>query len=143
MKSFISHICLATLVLIYSCKNRRINEDAAFQTREIHENIAFQFDKVNVDGVEYLILEKDNNNPHEGFGFMAFRANKLMEKQDTVIALLKTIKDIEASTYQIISRKSKEEVTSEVDSIFSSYLKAESSDLKSLEQSNLQSELKD
>ncbi len=34
-----------------------------------------QFQTIVVEGCEYLILERDRNNPHEGFGFMAHKGN--------------------------------------------------------------------
>ena len=55
--------------------------------------------KSKVDGVEYLLTERDNNNPHEGFGFMAFRANDLMEKQDTIISYLKAMQHFQNMMY--------------------------------------------
>ena len=85
----ITALGLSLLFSLQSCENRDLNEGEAFKPREIHEKITFHFDRITVDGIEYLILEKDNNNPHEGFGFMAFRANKLMEKQDTLLAYLR------------------------------------------------------
>ena len=34
-----------------------------------------KFQTIVIDGCEYLILERDRNNPHEGFGFMAHKGN--------------------------------------------------------------------
>lgn len=132
----ITGICLLFLI---SCKNRDINEGEVFKPREIHENIVFHFDMIEVDGIEYLILEKDNNNPHEGFGFMAFRANKLMEKQDTVIAYLKTISEIQTRIYSSLTKKSEEAGIAEVNQLLKKYLKQES-ELQELEQTQFQSE---
>ena len=128
-----------SFILLTACQNRDINEGEEFKPREIHENIQFHFDKIQVDGVEYLILEKDNNNPHEGFGFMAFRANILLEKQDTVIAYLQTIKELQERTYAAVSRKSLAAVKAESDSIFVDYLIKEEVELRNLEQNELQS----
>jgi len=36
---------------------------------------AKDFDIIEIDGCEYLILERDRNNPHEGFGFMSHKGN--------------------------------------------------------------------
>ena len=127
------------LVLLAGCKNRDINEGEAFQPREIHENISFHFDKVSVDGIEYLILEKDNNNPHEGFGFMAFRANKLMAKQDSVLAYLKTLTDLQVRTYAAATRRSVEDVQVEANELLEFHLGEETKELKQLESSDLQS----
>jgi len=123
-----------------SCKNRDLNEGEAFEPREIHENMAFNFDKITVDGIEYLILEKDNNNPHEGFGFMAFRANTMMEKQDTILAYLKTIRDLQIRNYAASTRKSIESVVDEADELLLFHLDEERSDLERLEKSELKSE---
>lgn len=117
---------------IQGCKNRNINEGQAFRPREIHENISFHFDKITVDGIEYLILEKDNNNPHEGFGFMAFRANRLVAKQDTLLAYIKTLTDLQAKTYAAVSDKSLEEVLSETNVMLLQYLQEEVDELNEL-----------
>lgn len=108
--------------LLVSCKNRDLNEGEAFKPKEIHENIDWHFDKITVDGVEYLILEKDNNNPHEGFGFMAFKANKLMQNQDSILAYLQTIRDMQVKTYALLSRQSEEAVKEEADQLYKGYL---------------------
>ncbi len=129
----------AALFLLKGCRNRDINEGEQFQPREIHEDIMFNFDKITVDGIEYLILEKDNNNPHEGFGFMAFRANKLMEKQDTILAYLKTIREMQARNYAINTRKTFDEAMSEADAILLYHLEEEQADFQRLEQSELRS----
>lgn len=131
-----SYILMA-LLAFSGCKNRDINEGEEFKPREIHENMVFNFDKIEVDGVEYLILEKDNNNPHEGFGFMAFRANKLMEKQDTLLALLKTIKDIQVKTYMHISNRNPEIVQQEADQLYHYYLNQEGVELEELNKNEL------
>ena len=82
---------LLLFVITYSCKNKAINEGEEFRPKEIHEKIDYHFDNISVDGVEYLILSRDNNNPHEGFGFMAFRANQMIRKQDSILAYLKAL----------------------------------------------------
>lgn len=92
-------ICAILVLFLVGCENRALHDSEEFKPREIHENIEFHFDRIEVDGVEYLVLEKDNNNPHEGFGFMAFRANKLMEKQDTTLAYLKTVLEMQELIY--------------------------------------------
>ncbi len=132
-------VVLLLVLTVVSCKNRDVNEGEAFRPREIHENIIFNFDKITVDGIEYLILEKDNNNPHEGFGFMAFRANKMMEKQDTMIAYLKTIRDLQARSYAAISNRAIDDVLKESDELLIYHLEEEQADLARLEQNNLRS----
>ena len=138
----LSVIAIITLVALYGCKNRDINEGEAFQPREIHENISFHFDKITVDGIEYLILEKDNNNPHEGFGFMAFRANKLVAKQDTILAYMKTLTELQIRTYAAASGKSVEAVTSEANELLEFHLDEEISEITKLESNNLKSDNK-
>jgi hypothetical protein len=133
-------ITLICSVCLISCENRDLNEGEAFKPREIHENIAFNFDKISVDGIEYLILEKDNNNPHEGFGFMAFRANALMEKQDTVLAYLKTISEMQHVILSELSGESVEKVEEEYMKVFLKNLKSESHELEKLEENALKSE---
>ena len=88
-------LILSFLLLLGGCKNRPLSDNEKFNPREIHQDLVFHFDKINVDGVEYLILEKDNNHPHEGFGFMAFRGNRIIEKQDSIIAYLRTVLDLQ------------------------------------------------
>ncbi|MAE83379.1 MAG: hypothetical protein CMB80_11625 [Flammeovirgaceae bacterium] len=138
----LSVIAIITLVALNGCKNRDINEGEAFQPREIHENISFHFDKITVDGIEYLILEKDNNNPHEGFGFMAFRANKLVAKQDTILAYMKTLTELQIRTYAAASGKSVEAVTSEANELLEFHLDEEISEITKLESNNLKSDNK-
>ena len=98
MKIILSVIPLI-LIIIIGCKNQSLSEDEKFATREIHENVQWHFDKIDVDGVEYLILEKDNNNPHEGFGFMSIRANNILQKQDSILAYLKSNQQMQAKLY--------------------------------------------
>jgi len=128
-----------TLVLIAACDNRSLHDADEYRPREIHDNIEMHFDRIVVDGIEYLILEKDYNNPHEGFGFMAFRANKLVEKQDTVIAYLRTISDMQVMNYQKLHGVSSSTAIALRDTLFNQYLKAESSELLELEKQRLES----
>ncbi len=93
-------LCVILLIItLIGCKNQSLSEDEKFATREIHENVQWHFDKIDVDGVEYLILEKDNNNPHEGFGFMSIRANNILQKQDSILAYLKANQQMQAKLY--------------------------------------------
>ena len=121
------------LLGIIACKNRDVNEGEQFKPREIHEDIVFHFDTITVDGIEYLILEKDNNNPHEGFGFMAFRANKLMEKQDTVLAYLRTLTDLQVEILSHLKEQPLNEVSQYATDKFNAYIEAQRSELLLLE----------
>ncbi len=89
-------VVLVAICLLSACENRAINEGEEFKPKEIHEKIDYHFDNITVDGVEYLILSRDNNNPHEGFGFMAFRANQLIQKQDSMYAYMRALGQMQA-----------------------------------------------
>ncbi len=121
------------LFVIVACENRDVNEGEQFKPREIHEDIVFHFDTITVDGIEYLILEKDNNNPHEGFGFMAFRANKLMEKQDTVLAYLRTITDLQVEILSHLKDQPVDKMSQYATDKFNAYIEAQRSELMILE----------
>ena len=111
-------ICILAAPLIFSgCKNRPINEGEAFKPKERHENITFHCDPIEVDGVDYLILERDNNNPHEGFGFMAFRANELLMKQDSLMAYLKTVNQMQSLIYAQLTDLTPEEAQALTDQL--------------------------
>jgi hypothetical protein len=132
-------IAFIIIIAFDGCKNRDINEGEQFKPREIHEDIMFSFDKITVDGIEYLILEKDNNNPHEGFGFMALRGNKLMEKTDTILAYLKTIRELQAKNYAMNSKKPVDVAIAESDAILLYHLNEQQADFERLEKSELRS----
>ncbi len=87
-------------ILGFSCQNREVNPEDSM-TREIHMNTPSHFDTIMVGGIKYLILERDRNNPHEGFGFMALSGDQLIARQDSIIAYQKTILENQA---RIISR---------------------------------------
>lgn len=124
-------ITFVIVTLFSACKNRDLNEGEAFKPKEIHENIDWHFDKITVDGVDYLILEKDNNNPHEGFGFMAFKANKLMQNQDSILAYLQTIRDMQIKTYALLSKQNEQAVKESVDELYKEYLEKKEDELQS------------
>ncbi len=126
--------------LLFSCENHDLNEGMAFRPREIHESGDYHFDMINVDGIEYLILEKDNNNPHEGFGFMAFRGNKLMEKQDSIIAYMRTVADVQNQILAKVSKTPLAEVEANTKLLFAKYLGTEEVELEKLERKDLKSE---
>ncbi len=118
-----SYLYLAVLVAVFGCKNRPINEGEDFRPKEIHENIDYHFDKIRVDGVEYLILSRDNNNPHEGFGFMAFRANQLIQKQDSAMAYLQTMAQLQKEMYAQQFNIPMEQVDQYTNGLFQKYLR--------------------
>jgi hypothetical protein len=139
--SAFSGLLMLFLACLSSCENRPLHDNASVSPREIHEDIKFHFDEIEVDGVQYLILEKDNNNPHEGFGFMAFRANVLMEKQDTLIAYMKTITDLNTRIYAKLYGTSLEESQQITQDIFDQYLQAEQAEIDKLEEEKLSSDM--
>ena len=139
LATLLTHFVLIAVLLITvaGCENKPINE--GFRAKEIHEKIDFHFDRVVVDGVEYLILERDTNNPHEGFGFMALRANSLLRKQDSILAYVQTIADLEMRTYAHVLNISEDEARLIRDDIFQSYLDKSMGDMKELEKESLMS----
>ena len=131
-------IPLLLLVIFFSCKNRDLNEGEEFRPREVHDSFNnITFSKVEVDGIEYLMLERDNNNPHEGFGFMAFRANKMVEKQDSLLAHIKTQGEIQSKMYAQLFGISNAESDSVYDVLFKTYLNEGQSELRFLEEEGL------
>ena len=56
----ILYIILLVFIISAGCENQSLSEDEKFATREIHENVQWHFDKIEVDGAEYLILETEN-----------------------------------------------------------------------------------
>jgi len=126
------------LPFFLSCKNRDINEGEEFRPRPVQDNFDdSHFTKVTVDGVEYIMMERDNNNPHEGFGFMAFRANKLLEKQDSVFAYLKAMQTFQNKIYARMYNVSEEEAQNEFEQRFEEFLFMEIDEFKSLEKEDL------
>ena len=133
----LSYLLFIPLILV-SCKNRDLNEGEEFRPRVLEDSFDdSHFTRVTVDGVEYLMLERDNNNPHEGFGFMAFRANTLLEKEDTVIAYLKSISDLQVQYFATLSRKSEQDVRDDFNMLFKKHLKEKQVELDHLELDSL------
>lgn len=128
------------LLLFWSCENRPLSDNSEMRPREIHEDIEFHFDEIMVDGVEYLILEKDNNNPHEGFGFMAFRGNKLLQKQDTILAYMRTITQTQTLIYAKLYNVPLAKAQEEIDKLYQNNLLIELDEIYSLERTKLSSE---
>ncbi len=117
---------LLLVFLISSCENRDINEGEEFRPREVNENFQeFHFNRIVYDGVEYLITERDNNNPHEGFGFMAFSGNRIIAEQDSLMAHLKAIGDMQAKIYARLYGISDGAGDSLYQAIFNYYLQQE------------------
>ncbi|NQZ75787.1 MAG: hypothetical protein HRT61_06695 [Ekhidna sp.] len=129
-------ICIAALIL--SCENTDINEGEEFRPRAVNDSFEdTHFTKITVDGVEYLLTERDNNNPHEGFGFMAFRANDLMKKQDTIISYLKAMQHFQNLMYSRMYKISTEEGQREFDAKLDEFLLLEQEELKQLQREDL------
>lgn len=117
-------IILSAILVMSACENRDVNHSDGPNFSEIHEDIQYHFDQVEIEGHEYFILERDRNNPHEGFGFMAMKANKTMTNQDSIKAYLKTLIDLQT---QIIAEKngtSVEEAEVQVEALFKYYLQS-------------------
>ncbi len=132
----ISIIALA----LAACQNHDINEGEQFRLRAVKDNFDnVEFAKVTVDGVEYLMMERDNNNPHEGFGFMAFRANKVIEKQDSIISFLKAMQFYQNRMYARMYNLSEEEAQIEFNSTFQEFLSLERKELEDLRREDLNS----
>ncbi len=128
----------ASILLLVSCKNRDLNEGEEFRPRVIEDNFKdSHFTRVKVDGVEYLMLERDNNNPHEGFGFMALRGNVMLEKQDTLLAYIKTVSDFQVKILAATTSKTETQVQAEFDELFKKHLNEEQQELDQLEQDSL------
>ena len=132
-------IILLCVILSAGCSNHDINEGEEFRLRAVRDSFdKVEFAKVTVDGVEYLMMERDNNNPHEGFGFMAFRANKLIEKQDSIISYLKAMQFYQNRMYARMFNISEEEAQIQYEQTFQGFLKLER-ELDDLEKEDLRS----
>lgn len=141
MKTILS-VILLVLIISSGCENQSLSEDEKFSTREIHENVQWHFDKIEVDGAEYLILEKDNNNPHEGFGFMSIRANTLLQKQDSILAYLKANQQMQAKIYAVLNGISEEDALTLNDRLYHRALMRQSQELQKLSEQNHASKLR-
>jgi len=140
MKTILS-VILLVLIISSGCENQSLSEDEKFSTREIHENVQWHFDKIEVDGAEYLILEKDNNNPHEGFGFMSIRANTLLQKQDSILAYLRANQKMQAKIYAALNGISEEDALAINDRLYNQSLMSQSQELQDLSEQNHASKL--
>ena len=129
---------ILVLLVAFGCSNRDINEGEEFRPRAVQDSFDdSHFTKVTVDGVEYLMMERDNNNPHEGFGFMAFRANKVLEKQDSIISYLKAMQVYQNKMYARMFNLSEEEAQNQFDKTFEEFLLLEIDELLELEKQEL------
>lgn len=115
--------CLLTF--LYSCENREVNQDEGPNFSEIHEEIEYHFDEVDINGLQYLILERDRNNPHEGFGFMALKGEQIRSNQDSIKAYLKTMLDLQNQILSKLNNRSIEEVNQNTQELFIQYLPEE------------------
>lgn len=92
MKNLLLLLSICCLSVV-SCKNRDVNP-INNDTLPMHERKpikATDFDSVMINGEVYYIMERDRNNPHEGFGFMALKGKKIHEKQDSIMAYQQVI----------------------------------------------------
>lgn len=136
MKKYLSILALCSV--LYSCRNHDLNEGEQFRPRELHDNFKdSHFTLVTVDGVEYLMMERDNNNPHEGFGFMALRGNKIISKQDTSLALMRTIAEYQILIMSQMTKETPEKVRADFKDLFLMYLSEEQMELERLEMDSL------
>lgn len=119
MKKFIVSILIVGLVI--SCENREVNHEDGPNFREIHEDIQYHFDHVEIDGLDYYVLERDRNNPHEGFGFMALDGRILTAKQDSSIAYMKTILEMQVRLNAKINNISYETSDKQASELFDYY----------------------
>ena len=113
-------LCLM-FTFFFSCENKEINADEGPNFSEIHEQIQYNFDEVEINGLKYLILERDRNNPHEGFGFMALKGESNRSNQDSIKAYLKTSIALQNMILSELKRMSLEEVESNTQLLFEKY----------------------
>ncbi|MFY0626654.1 MAG: hypothetical protein JXR07_10175 [Reichenbachiella sp.] len=110
------------ILSIVACENRDVNSNDGPNFSEIHEDIHYHFDKVAIDGSEYFILERDRNNPHEGFGFMALKGTDIKNNQDSIKAYLKTLLEFQIKVSAKMNNTSVEATTEYADDLFNYYL---------------------
>ena len=114
---------LLALLILYACgPNREVSMDQGPGVREIHDSIEVHFDEVTVNGVDYLILEKDRNNPDEGFGFMALKGNLLVHHTDSAIAYLRTILEVQAKILAKLDSVSERQAMRQINGILNKNL---------------------
>ena len=107
--------CLFLMLFLQSCENRDVNP-LDLETRSMHETIESEhFDTIRVGNVEYLLMERDRNNPHEGFGFMALNGGQVLRKQDSIIAYQQLILENQIRILERLEGKPAEELQMEMD----------------------------
>lgn len=106
------------MVALWSCENRDVNHADGPNFSEIHEDIQYHFDQIDIDGHQYYILERDRNNPHEGFGFMAMKADRVIQNQDSIKAYLKTMLEVQTQILAAQRGATYEDTKVEVDNLY-------------------------
>lgn len=84
----VSYFLIMLFLVYFGCKNRDVNPVSG-DTLPMHERNPIdpaEFDTVRVGGNDYFIMERDRNNPHEGFGFMGLNPIRMTQKQDSILA---------------------------------------------------------
>lgn len=105
--------------LFFSCKNREINPYQApgdNYTDLPIDGIESHFQRIWIDEMEYFILERDRNNPHEGFGFMALKGNRIANKQDSLLVYLQVSMENQAEILALLKRTNAEVEMSDIQS---------------------------
>ena len=67
-------VLLCLLCLGTGCRNREVSSRSRTEEIQVIDRF-YHFHVIEVDGCQYLFLELDRNNPHEGFGFFSHRGN--------------------------------------------------------------------
>lgn len=125
---------LLTCLAFVACENREVNHADGPNFNIIHEEINSRFDEIQIDGNDYYILERDRNNPHEGFGFMALNGSKLIANQDSIKAYLRTMMDLQMQILANTSNTKLSEIEAQTNSKINDYLKITSQDLSAGDQ---------
>ncbi|MCV9385900.1 hypothetical protein [Reichenbachiella ulvae] len=124
MKKTIKYLLYSiVLTSLASCENRDVNHGDGPNFSEIHEDINYHFDRIVIDDVEYFILERDRNNPHEGFGFMALNGKKIRNNQDSIKAYLKTIMELQVISAAKQQGTNKAKMEQYADELYQYYFK--------------------
>lgn len=131
MRQLKTTVVIILILAIAACENRDVNSTDGPNFSEIHEDIHYHFDKVAIDGSEYFILERDRNNPHEGFGFMALKGTDLKQNQDSIKAYLKTVLELQVQLMAIMNNTSKDESSSYAEELFQFHLESSKSPIYS------------
>ncbi|MFT7032493.1 MAG: hypothetical protein ACJA2S_000993 [Cyclobacteriaceae bacterium] len=122
MSRFLIFLSVVFFLSSCACENREVNPETGPDFSEIHENMEYHFDKIKIDGNEYFILERDRNNPHEGFGFMALNGSAFSKNQDSIKAYLKTVLDVQSEILAKLNNQSKESVRNDIENMLNSNL---------------------